>query len=118
MSETIDIVPDAPKPATDIFPKAKIEKRLTAALIEAAKVEADIREIDVPATPAGQRMMEITIDSLVVVELLITIEPILGFEFKGTIVREGGYNSVDKALKHLLPRIEKEWRKGPEKRHA
>lgn len=48
--------------------------------------------------------MEITIDSLIVVELLITVEPILGFELKDGVVREGRYVYVDKAIKHLLPR--------------
>lgn len=111
MAETTDTVPNALKLAIGIFPKAEVEAWLTAELIEAAKIEAEIREIDIPATPAEQRAMEITIDSLIVVELLITVEPILGFELKDGVVREGGYVSVDKALEHLLPRIETEWTK-------
>ena len=55
--------------------------------------------------------MQIGIDSLIVVELLITVEPILGFDLKDGVVREGGYASVDKAMGHLLPRIEREWTK-------
>lgn len=111
MAETTDIVPEALKPAVKVFPKAEVEARLAAELIEAAKVEAEIREIDVPVTPAGQRAMQISIDSLIVVELLITVEPIIGFELKDGVVREGGYASVDRAMEHLLPRIEKEWAK-------
>lgn len=111
MAETTDTVPDAFKLAINVFPKAEVEARLTAELVEAAKSEAEIREIDVPATPAGQRAMAITIDSLVVVESLITVEPIVGFELMDNVVREGGYVSVDKAMEHLLPRIEKEWTK-------
>lgn len=111
MAETTDTVSSVLKPTVEKFPKAEVGARLAAELIEAAKVEAEIREIDVPATPAGQRAMEIGIDSLVVVELLITVEPILGFELKDNVVREGGYASVNKAMEHLLPRIEKEWTK-------
>lgn len=111
MVETIDIAPRALKSAVKVFPKAEVEAQLVAALIEAVKAEAEIREIDIPATPAGQRAMEIAIDSLVVVELLIAVEPIVGFDLKGGVVREGGYASVDKAMEHLLPRIEKEWTK-------
>ena len=111
MADTADTVPEALKSATKVFPKAEVEAQLANELIEAAKVEAEIREIDVPATPAGQRAMQIGIDSLIVVELLITVEPILGFELKDGVVREGGYASVDKAMEHLLPRIEREWTK-------
>lgn len=111
MAEITDTAPEALKPAVEAFPKVEVESRLATELIEAANVEAEIREIDIPATSAGQRAMEIAIDSLVVVELLITVEPILGFELKDSVVREGGYASVDKAMEHLLPRIEKEWTK-------
>ena len=58
MAETTDTVPNALKLAIGMFPKAEVEARLTAELIEAAKIEAEIREIDIPATPAGQRAME------------------------------------------------------------
>lgn len=116
MAETADTVPEALKSAVDVFPKAEVEARLAAELIEAAKVEAEIREIDVPATRAEQRAMEISIDSLVVVELLTTVEPILGFELKDSIVREGGYASVNRAMEHLLPRIERKWTRRKEKK--
>ena len=110
-AKATDTVPEALKPAIQVFPKAAVESRLSAELIEAAKVKAEIQEIDAPATHAGQRAMEVTIDSLVVVGLLIAVEPILGFELKGGIVREGGYASIDKAMDHLLPCIENEWNK-------
>lgn len=116
MAENADTVPEALKSAIKVFPKAEVEARLATELIEAAKVEAEIREIDVPVSPAGQRAMQIGIDSLIVVELLITVEPILGFDLKGGVVRDGGYASVDKAMEHLLPRIEREWTKRKEKK--
>ena len=117
MEETTKILPEAPEPSVEIFPKADVEAQLATELIKAAKVAAELQEIDVPETSAGQRSMETTIDSLVVVELLITVEPILGIELKDGVVREGGYVSVEKAIEHLLPRIEKEWIKRKGKRH-
>lgn len=111
MAEASETTPGAVTDIGTTFPKAKVEACLIAELIEAAKVEAEIKEIDVPATIAGQRAMEINIDSLIVVESLIKVEPILGFELKDDVVREGGYDSVEKAMKHLLPRIETEWTK-------
>ena len=46
-----------------------------------------------------------------VVSLLCDIEPIIGFELKDHLVRAGGYNSVNQAMEHLMPRIEKAWDK-------
>jgi hypothetical protein len=51
------------------------------------------------------------VDSLVVVSILCAVEPIVGFELPESVVRAGGYTSVDSALGQLLPRLEKEWMK-------
>ena len=111
MSDIAEIAPGAVDDIGTAFPRAEVEDCLVAELIEAAKVEAEMKEIDIPSTVADQRAMEIVIDSLIVVELLITVEPVLGFELKDEIVRKGGYASVDNAMKHLMPGIEKEWTK-------
>ena len=114
MSDVIEDVSVVAAPNFDAFPAAAVEACLVAELIGAAKTEAEIREINVPLTTAGQRAMQISIDSLVVVELLVSVEPILGFELTDSVVKEGGYASVDDAKDHLMPRIQKEWvkRKG------
>jgi acyl carrier protein len=111
MAETTEAALNDAKVATDAFPDAEVEACLAAELIEAAKSEAEIKEIDLPQTTAGLRAMQIAIDSLVVVDLLVSVEPILGFELKDSIVRQGGYASVEDAVSHLLPRIQKEWMK-------
>jgi hypothetical protein len=51
------------------------------------------------------------IDSLVAVSILCTIETIVALELPDSIVRAGGYESVQSALDHMLPRLEKEWMK-------
>ncbi|MDE2238803.1 MAG: hypothetical protein KGJ73_02595, partial [Rhodospirillales bacterium] len=53
----------------------------------------------------------IHVDSLVAVAILCTVEPIIGFELPESVVQTGGYTSVESALAHLLPRLEKEWMK-------
>ena len=53
--------------------------------------------------------MSVPLDSLSVVDTLCAIEPVVGFELRESLVRTGGYNSIDEALGHLLPRIEKVW---------
>ncbi len=114
MSDVIESVAVAAKSDAGAFPAAEVAACLIAELIEAAKMEAGIREINVPPTTVEQCAMQISIDSLVVVELLVAVEPILGFELKDSVVKPGGYNSVDEAKNHLMPRIQKEWmrRKG------
>ena len=51
MVETADTVPAALKSTIKVFPKAEVEARLATELIETAKVEAKIREIDIPPRP-------------------------------------------------------------------
>lgn len=80
-------------------------------LIEAIKIEASIRGIALPAAPDQMARASVQVDSLVVVSILCNVEPILGFELPDSVVRAGGYTSVEVALVHLLPRIEKEWMK-------
>ena len=46
-----------------------------------------------------------------VVAILCAVEPIVGFELSESVVRAGGYTSIDNALGQLLPRLEKEWTK-------
>ena len=45
-------------------------------------------------------------EPLDVVSLLCDVEPIVGFELKDSLVRAGGYNSVNQAMDHLMPQIE------------
>ena len=111
MADSIDATFATAKAAIGAFPIAEVKARLIAELIEAVKSEAQIKEIEVPSTVTEQRAMKIAIDSLLVVDLLVAVEPIIGFELKDGIVRQGGYASVDDAAAHLLPRIEKEWMK-------
>jgi hypothetical protein len=96
------------------FPVAAIEAKLRDELIEAVKIEASIRGIALPAAPQQISKVAVHVDSLVVVSILCAVEPIVGFELSDSVVRAGGYSSVDSALTQLLPRLEKEWvkRKG------
>lgn len=51
------------------------------------------------------------IDSLVVVGVLCEVEPLVPFDLPDTLVRAGGYNSVEEALGHLMPKIKEKWNK-------
>lgn len=102
----------APPPSTAAaFPRSAVEVGLRGELIEAVKIEASIRGISLPAAPAQISKASVHVDSLVVVSILCAVEPIVGFELPDSVVRAGGYVSVESALGHLLPRIEREWMK-------
>lgn len=104
-----------PKPASSSlaipFPRAAVENCLRDELIEAVKAEAGIKGVALPSAPADVAKSSFQVDSLVVVSILCAVEPIVGFELPGSVVRAGGYGSVESALAQLLPRIEAQWNK-------
>jgi hypothetical protein len=93
------------------FPAGEVEACLRSELLHAVTSAATLKGIQIPGDGAAQSAMPIQIDSLVVVELLCAVDPILKLELKDSVVRAGGYHSVNEALVHLMPRIEKEWQK-------
>jgi len=94
-----------------VFPADLIEAQLRKEFLAAIETEAALGGFSLPPDAAGKASASVQIDSLVAVEILCTVEPIVDFELEDSVVRAGGYASVDDALKALLPRIEKEWQK-------
>lgn len=99
------------QPFTTVFPKASVESRLRGDLLKSVAVDASLKGITLPSGSGAQSAAPIQIDSLVVVSLLCAVEPLLGFELEDSVVKAGGYTSVDHAMDHLMPRIEKAWEK-------
>lgn len=100
-----------PAPATKTFPASKVEAGLRAELHNTIKQSAKFKGISIPSDPKQLETIPYQIDSLVCVDILCAIEPIVGFELPEKVVRTGGYGSIDSAIKHLMPRIQKEWNK-------
>lgn len=98
------------KTKAKLFPKEALELVLRDELMLAAEVEATLHGVKLPSSLDAAVTAPIPMDSLVVVELLCAIEPILGFAPADATVRTGGYNSVQDALDHLMPRLERQWR--------
>lgn len=70
------------------------------------------RERRRPAAHAGgDRHDEVSDRLLVVVSLLTAVESVVGCNLPDTVVRAGGFTSVEQALEQLVPRIEKHWAK-------
>jgi hypothetical protein len=93
------------------FPAASVETKLRGVLLESVQSTAGLHGIALPATTAGQFAASVHLDSLGVVDLLCEVEPIIGFELKDSIVKSGGYNSINEAITHVMPRIEAAWQK-------
>jgi hypothetical protein len=108
---TATLAPPASAPVVAPFPAAAVEADLRSELIEVVKSEAAIRGVALPSTPAAIGSTPFQIDSLVVVSILCIVEPLLDMELPESVVRTGGYRSIDQALAQLLPKIEACWKK-------
>lgn len=97
------------KPEVEDFPKAKVIAALTAELIECARAEAQVRGIALPPEAPKIIKAAVPMDSLSVVDTLCAVEPVVGFELRESMVRTGGYASIEEALEHLVPKIERVW---------
>jgi len=102
---------DLVKTKVDLFPRQQVEAILREELMSAVETEASMRGLTLSADPAVAMLTPIPIDSLVAVELVCAAEPVLGFPPHNATVRTGGYGSIKDALDHLIPRLEKQWKK-------
>ena len=108
---TTTLAPPAAPPVTAPFPVVAVETSLRSELIEAVKAEAAMKGVALPASGAAVGATPFQVDSLVVVSILCTVEPIIGFELPDSVVRTGGYSSINEAMAQLLPRILAQWKK-------
>jgi len=99
------------KAKTSTFPQHELGALLQKELMEAAQVEADMNGFTLPEESSVAMVAPIPMDSLVIVDLLCSVVDVLGFQPKPATVRTGGYDSMQDALDHLMPRLEKQWQK-------
>jgi hypothetical protein len=93
------------------FPLAAVQSCLLAELTLLAEAEAQIRGIELPKAPPALLKMAVPLDSLSVVDLLCAVEPVIGFPLTDSLVRTGGYGSIEAAMDHLIPKLEAVWKK-------
>ena len=94
-----------------VFPAAALEACLRDELIHIVKSSAELHGQVLPSTPAAIVTVAYPINSLDVVGILCQLDELVGFDLPHSVVRAGGYNSIDEAIHHLMPRIEKVWLK-------
>ncbi|RYY28839.1 MAG: hypothetical protein EOP62_02365 [Sphingomonadales bacterium] len=98
------------------FPIAKVIAALTSELTQVAQSEAFVRGISLPTAHSALMKAAVPIDSLSTVDALCVLDTVLGFKLKESIVRTGGYDSVEEALNHMVPRIQAAWTKRKKKK--
>ncbi len=93
------------------FPADKIESELRQRLAEEAKVQEQLRGTGSGGGTSRSRASkaEPEIDSLVAVEALIVIESFVPFALSESIIRPGGYTSVDDFINDLVPKVNRRW---------
>jgi hypothetical protein len=98
------------------FPAGEIEACIRDFLAEEGAMQAVLHGT-VPAGGAGGAIgPQPVIDSLVVVEVLIEVEDKVPFALPDSLVRAGGYDSVDEVVQHLMPQLDRRWRKHHEEK--
>ncbi len=87
--------------------KQAVENCIRSFLEEEAALESSIGVTRSPLRPV--------VDSLVIAEVLVQAESIVGCTLPESIIRQGGYHSVAEALDHLIPQIVQCWKNEQEK---
>ncbi len=106
----------APKTAP-AFPVKDIEACIREFLAEEGATQAVLHGDGAPAAGSGANIgPQPVIDSLVVVGILVEVEAKVPFELPDNLVQAGGYDSVDKVVQHLMPQLQKRWRKHHEEK--
>lgn len=93
------------------FPGVEIGNQMRDLLAEEAKVQAQLRGTGTGGRASLRRSSkaEPEIDSLIAVEVLTAIEPYVPFELSESLIRPGGYTSVDDFISDLLPKVNHQW---------
>ena len=81
------------------------ERELLAALEQWWEKEVDDDPFADPAKKGTLYDLLPTVDSLTLVNMLLTLESLLGFSLPISVIKRGGYRTKEEMTKHLLPRI-------------
>jgi hypothetical protein len=91
------------------FPAQAIEATIRDFLAEEGAMQAVLHGGSPVGGVAGTIGPQPAIDSLVVVEVLLELETQVPFDLPESLVRAGGYDSVDEVIQHLMPKLQQRW---------
>lgn len=92
-----------------LYPAKAVAAALAEFLLNA--VRSTYRRKGLPLPPEDEKLfvLKIEIDSHMVVEALPTLDDIVPFKVTESVVKAGGYDSIESAVKHATGRVEKKW---------
>ena len=93
------------------YPAADVAAVLRHELLAAIRRRFRRKGTPLPKKDDEVVIMTIEIDSLTVVELLSSLDDVLPFEVTESVVKAGGYNSIEAAVRHVTGRVESKWNK-------
>lgn len=105
----MSITATASPKASNKFPVKEIESSIRDFLAHEGAMQAVLHGKSTTGAGSGSIGPQPVIDSLVVVEVLIELEALVPFALPDSLVRAGGYDSVDEVVQHLLPKVERRW---------
>lgn len=91
------------------FPVKAVEEALLGALAQVVLDQIQVSQGGI--SDASEINLSPAIDSLVAVEILCDLDEILMIQLTECIVRPGGYDTVEEAVKHLAAGARREWDK-------
>jgi hypothetical protein len=111
-------VMDAKAKTKKDFPAVEMEMCIRDFLAQEGAVQAVLQGKPLSGTTGAKGSIgpQPTIDSLVVVEVLVELEPMVPFTLPDSLVRAGGYDSIDQVVQHLVPQLQKRWDKHHEEK--
>jgi hypothetical protein len=93
------------------YPAAAVAAVMQEELLRAVRARFRRKGKSLPAADSEVVLLAVEIDSLTVVELLSNLDDILPFKVTESVVKAGGYGSIEAAVKHVVGRIETKWKK-------
>ncbi len=88
-------------PASEKVIQDTVEAEIRSFLNAGADLESAIGISKDPLRPV--------VDSLVIAEVLVQIEPLVKCRLPESIIKKGGYHSIDEVVSHLVPQVMVIW---------
>jgi hypothetical protein len=94
-----------------LYPAAAVAAVMQEELLRAVQSRFRRKGQPLPTADNEVVVLAVEIDSLTVVELLSSLDDVLPFKVTESVVKAGGYGSIEAAVNHVVGRIETKWNK-------
>ncbi len=92
-----------------VYPAAGVASLMRDELLRAIRSTYRRKGLALPVDDASVVAKPIEIDSQLVVETLQVLDDVLPFKVTESVVKAGGYDSIQAAVAHVTGRVEKKW---------